>query len=101
MGTQRTIQGDSSFEYPYEYKMNMIWSPESISLRQSSGDPDQMPHSVASGLGLHSLPMSHKKDARITWVKKVPVGEVVCFCYQLKSFRSLLIKQCRPYIGAV
>ena len=29
----------------------------------NSGDPDQMPHLVASDLGLHCLPMSHKKDA--------------------------------------
>ena len=28
-----------------------------------------MPHSVASDLGLHCLPMSHKKDARIIWDK--------------------------------
>ena len=34
-----------------------------------SGDPDQMPYSVASDLGLHCLPMSHKKDARHIWVK--------------------------------
>ena len=27
------------------------------------GDPDQTPRSVASGLGNHCLPMSHKKDA--------------------------------------
>ena len=27
----------------------------------SSGDPDQTPHSVATDLGLHFLPMSHKK----------------------------------------
>ena len=31
---------------------------------------DQMPRSAASGLGLHCLPMSHKKDARLIWVKK-------------------------------
>ena len=34
-----------------------------------SVDPDQTPHSVASDLGLHCLPMSHKKDARHIWVK--------------------------------
>ena len=28
-----------------------------------------MPHSAASDLGLHCLPMSHKKDARLIWVK--------------------------------
>ena len=27
------------------------------------------PHSVASGLGLHCLPMSHRKDARLIWLK--------------------------------
>ena len=27
-----------------------------------------MPHFAASDLGLHSLPMSHKKDARLIWV---------------------------------
>ena len=36
---------------------------------QNSGDPDQTPHSVASDLGLHYMPMSHKKDARHIWVK--------------------------------
>ena len=35
----------------------------------NSGDPDQTPHSVASDLGLHCLPMSHKKDALHIWVK--------------------------------
>ena len=28
-----------------------------------------MPHSAASDLGLHCLPMSHKKEARLIWVK--------------------------------
>ena len=32
------------------------------------GEPDQMPHSVASDLGLHCSSMSHKKDARLIWV---------------------------------
>ena len=31
-------------------------------LQAKSRDPDQAPRSVASGLGLHCLPMSHKKD---------------------------------------
>ena len=35
----------------------------------NSEDPDQIPHSAASDLGLHYLPMSHKKDARLIWVK--------------------------------
>ena len=28
-----------------------------------------MPHSAASDLGLHCLPMAHKKDARLIWVE--------------------------------
>ena len=40
-------------------------------LQANSGDPDQTPHSVASGLGLHGLHMSHKKDARLIWVKTI------------------------------
>ena len=39
-------------------------------MRSNSGNPDQTPHFVASDLGLHYLPMSHKKEARHTWVKK-------------------------------
>ena len=39
-------------------------------MQANSGDPDQTPHSLASDLGLHYLPMSHKKDTRHIWVKK-------------------------------
>ena len=35
--------------------------------------PDGMPRFAASHLGLFCLPMSHKKDARLTWVKWVTV----------------------------
>ena len=38
-------------------------------MQANSGNPDQMPHSVASDLGLRYLPMSHMKDARQIWVK--------------------------------
>ena len=42
----------------------------SISNRYScTEDPDQTPHSAASDLGLHCLPMSPKWDARLIWVK--------------------------------
>ena len=39
-------------------------------MQANSGESDQTPHSVASDLGLHYLPMSHKKDARHIRVKK-------------------------------
>ena len=38
-------------------------------MQANSGDPDQTPRVSASDLDLHCLPLSHKKDARITWVK--------------------------------
>ena len=30
-----------------------------VELVANSGDPDQMPHSAASDLGLHCLPVTH------------------------------------------
>ena len=52
-------------------------------MQTNNGDPGQTPHSVASDLGLHYLPMSHKKDARHIWVK------MQLFCLSHKSCRSL------------
>ena len=37
-------------------------------IKANSVDPDQMPHSAASDMGLHGLPMSHLWDARHKWV---------------------------------
>ena len=38
---------------------------------------------MASGLGFHCLPMSHKKDARLLWAKVNIIGEALirlCAC---------------------
>ena len=35
---------------------------------QTVDKPDQTPHCAASDLGLHCLPMLHKKGARLIWV---------------------------------
>ena len=35
----------------------------------NSGDPDQMPHSAASDLGLHCLPVTLLRVSRLKWVK--------------------------------
>ena len=32
-----------------------------LTMQANIGDPDQTPRSVASGLGLHCYPLSHKK----------------------------------------
>ena len=47
-------------------------------MQTNSGEPNQTPHSVASDLGLHCLPLSHKKDARQIWVK------MQLFCYLIR-----------------
>ena len=38
-------------------------------LQANTGNPDQMPRSVASGLHLHCSPMSHKWEAMPIWAK--------------------------------
>ena len=42
----------------------------------NSGDPVKMLGFVASDLGLYSLPMSHKKDARHIWVKHLTLLKI-------------------------
>ena len=44
---------------------------EYIFLLANSEDPDQMPRSAASDLGLHCLHISQKWDARLIWVNQV------------------------------
>ena len=39
-------------------------------LFENSGDPDQMPHSAASDLGLHCFPITLLQVSRLQWVKK-------------------------------
>ena len=59
---------------PFLFLWSVEWSFSFIfifllnSLQANSGDHDQTPCSVASGLGLHYLPTSHKKDARLILV---------------------------------
>ena len=48
------------FTFSFKFSLNILLA--------NSGDPHQMPHSVPSDLGLHCLPMSHKKEARLLWV---------------------------------
>ena len=36
----------------------------------NSGDPDQMPHSAASDLGLHCLSITLLQVSRLQWVKE-------------------------------
>ena len=40
----------------------------------NSGDPDQMPHSAASDLGLHCLPVDLCGVSRLQWVNDFTVS---------------------------
>ena len=55
----------------------------------NSGDPDQTPHYVASGLGLHCLHWPHKKDASLIWVKP----GLYAYTKKHKGFMSWPIKE--------
>ena len=37
----------------------------------NSGDPDQTPHSAASDLGLHCLPITRLRVSRLQWVNSL------------------------------
>ena len=52
----------------------------------NSGEPDQTPRFAASDLVLHCLPLSHKKDARLKWVKP----NVISHSSQLDLYISVL-----------
>ena len=41
-----------------------------VKLFANSGDPDQTPHSVASDLGLHYLPVIHLGVSSLQWIKQ-------------------------------
>ena len=46
------------------------WFTEIPVINANGVDPDQTPHSVASDLGLHCLPMSLLWDAMLKWVNR-------------------------------
>ena len=47
-----------------------IYIEKIAKLFANSGDPDQMPHSAASDLGLHCLQITLLQVSRLQWVKK-------------------------------
>ena len=57
-------------------------------MQANIGDRDQMRHSAASGLGLHYLPTSNKKDARLI-LEKVTSNRLE---KSVKEFQLLVYK---------
>ena len=65
-----------------------------VNLFASSGDPDQMPHSAASDLGLHCLPITLLGVSRLQWVTPVLGGHMkpckLCCCHMRVSMEPIL-----------
>ena len=61
---------DSNFDFRYVRLCDLdILGEKMVELFANSGDPDQMPHSAASDLGLHCLPITLLGVSRLQWVK--------------------------------
>ena len=52
-----------------------------VELFANNGDPDQMPHAVASDLGLHCLPIICLRVSSLQWVKECLVIILDIFPY--------------------
>ena len=61
-----------------------------VELFANSGDPDQTPHSSASDLGLHCLPVTHLGVSNFHWVnaKRCIVISKCCHCYSVSTSLS-------------
>ena len=63
-------------------------------LEANSGDPDQKPHSPASDLGLYYLPMSHKNDARLIWVRGLRSTKALIRLCAYAGWSALMLFAC-------
>ena len=70
-----------------------------VVLFANSGDPDQMPHSAASDLGLHCLPVTLLGVSRLQWVKLVLLVKTMpLVLMQLKITKTCYLVQ-NVYLG--
>ena len=77
----------SDFSFKFHFSMKFM-SANRIT-------PDGTTRSTASHLGLFCLPMSHKKDARLIWVKPV-IG--ACYHPARPTFKAAV---CHIYLDSV
>ena len=59
------------FSFLFNFKKKFLYA--------NSGKPDQTPH-------VHCLPMSHKKDARLIWIKHLKLHVLICSFVQVSNF---------------
>ena len=57
----------------------------------NSGDPEQTPHSAASDLGLHCLPITLLGVSRLHWVKETKGNKVSPYFGSAKFFQKLFL----------
>ena len=57
-----------------------------VELFGNSGEPDQMPHSAASDLGLHCLPVILLGVSRLHWVNK--------YCNKIRNALIFFLQFC-------
>ena len=72
-GFFHTSQWDQSISVTWVvgWYFSFLFNSNRIFYKQTAlGDPDQTPHSAASNLGMHCLPISHKQDTMRIWVKQ-------------------------------
>ena len=63
-----------------------------VELFANSRDPDQMPHSAASDLGLHCLPVTRLGVSSLQWVR--PYLQLVQFTVDYHLQRQFLFRGC-------
>ena len=57
-----------------------------VELFANSGDPDQMPDSAASDLGLHCLPYTLLGVSRLQWINKIHKNKISFYNVTWKLF---------------
>ena len=58
-----------------------------VELFANSGDPDQMPHSAASDVGMHCLPVTLLGLSRLQWVNEQSFNDTLT--NDIVSFKQL------------
>ena len=60
----------------------------------NSGDTDQTPHSVASDLGLHCLPVTLLGLSRLQWVRALLMSTYnLCFHVEIQKNTNIWLKK--------
>ena len=80
----------------------LIWFCNGLVYRRCRNNPDQMPCYVASEIGLHCLPMSHKRTIGLYWLSS-PVRIFLLTlprrCFFCRSFLLFMSRVCHAFLS--